>query len=70
MLISRQIVCISISTTLDGTLLLTAAFPTLRAEDIREPTDGGLWVTPASGAHFIRYRARPNQKWNLNTRFS
>jgi hypothetical protein len=41
---------------------------TFIAEDVREPTDGGWWVTPASGTHFILYRDRPNQKWNLSYR--
>jgi len=42
--------------------------PTPIAEDVREPTDGGWWVTPVSGTHFILYRDRPNQKWNLSYR--
>lgn len=42
--------------------------PTLVAEDVREPLDGGWWVTPASGTHFVLYSDRPNQKWNLSYR--
>jgi hypothetical protein len=42
--------------------------PTPIAGDVREPKDGEWWITPASGTHFVLYRDRPNQEWNLSYR--
>lgn len=42
----------------------SASRPTPVADDVREPLEGGLWVTPVSGTHF-RFREESKQKWNL-----
>ncbi len=42
---------------------------TLTAEDVIEPAEGdGWWVTPAACTHFVLYKDRPNQEWNLSYR--